>query len=167
MPFEYVNKKNAVMNALKDYNTTTATVDLSANLSVRVNNDDILDTDPEITPPRADRMPAVYVTISNKEESGTSIGPTGPSGVKKEALVTFNILAIFGKHGGHSPNSELLDDCYNFARNIEGIFQAEYRLSNTALWCNASTTEFSPTIDLGESFSKAILVTLNAKYFFR
>ena len=167
MPFDYTTNLNAVTNALKNYNTTTATPDLSANLSVRVSNDDILATDPELAQLRADRLPAVYVTIASKEESATSIGMTGTTGVKKDALVKYNILAIFGKHGGHSPHSELLTDVYKFAKNVEGVFQAEYKLSNTALWCNPTMTDFSPATDVGQGFAKAVMITLEAKYLFR
>ena len=167
MSFNYITNLNAVVQALKDYNTTTASPYLSDGLSTKIDNDNILKTDPEISPPRADRLPAIYVVIRSKEESSTSIGPTGPNGVKKGAVIEYEIYGIFGKYGGHSPHSELLEDIYKMAGNIEGIFQAEYDLSNTALLCNPVSTEFSPSIDIGEGFAKAVLIRLEAHYMFR
>jgi len=167
MPYDYSINLIAVTQALKDYNTTTASPDLSDGLSERINNDNILATDPELVKPRADRLPAVYVIIARKSESASSIGMTGTTGVKKQALVEYEIFGIFGKYGGHSPHSELLTDVYKLAKNIEGVFQAEYKLSNTALWCNPISTEFSPALDIGEGFAKAVLIKLEASYFFR
>jgi len=167
MPFDYSVNLNAVMNALKNHNTTTATPDLSSGLDERIDNDNILATDPELVPPRADRLPAIYVMIADKEEESETIGATGQTGVKKRATVHFEIFGIYGKYGGHSPHSELLTDIYKLAENIEGVLQAEYTLSNTALWCNPISTEFSPTIDIGENFAKAVLIRVEAVYLFR
>lgn len=173
MSFDYIVNLSAVTQALKDHNTTTASAttttspDLSDGLSERINSDNILETDPELTTPRADRLPAIYVMIANKDESAGGIGATGPGKVKKEALVEYEIFGIYGKYGGHSPHSELLTDVYKLARNIEGVFQAEHKLSNTALWCNPVRTEFSPALDIGEGFAKAVLITLQANYMFR
>jgi len=167
MSFPYITNLNAVVNALKNHNTTTASPNLSSGLSVTIDNDNILATDPNLVAPRSDRLPAIYVMIARKDESSTSIGPTGPTGALKDALVSYEIFGIFGKSGGHSAHSELLTDIYNLAGNIEGVFQAEYDLSNTALWCNPGATEFSPAIDIGEGFAKAVLVRLDGKYMFR
>jgi hypothetical protein len=167
MPFDYDTNLNAVVNALKNYNSAGSSPDLSDGLSERINNVNILASDPELNKPRADRLPAIYVMISDKEETPEALGATGVSGTKKRATVRYDIFGIFGKYGGHSPHSELLTDIYKLAKNIEGVFQAEYDLSNTALWCHPVSTEFSPAIDLGEGFAKAVLVNLEAAYFFR
>lgn len=167
MSFPYNTNLTSVINVLKNHNTTTASPDLSDGLSERINNDDILATDPELVKPRATRLPAVYGLIANKDETSAGIGPTGPSGVKKQALVEYEIYGICRKQGGHSPHSELLTDVYTLAKNIEGVFQAEYKLSNTALWCNPTTTEFSPAVDIGEGFAKAVLIRLEASYLFK
>lgn len=169
MPFDYNSNLTAVINALKDYNTTSASPDLSDGLSERINNDNILASDPDIdwTAKRSDRLPAVYVMIATKDESMATMGLTGTSGVKKEARVEYQVFGIIGKSGGYSPHSELLTDVYKLAKNIEGVFQAEIKLSNTALWCNPTSTEFSAPLDIGEGFAKAVLIRLEAIYLFR
>lgn len=167
MPFDYLENVTTVITALKNYNTTTAAVDLSDGLNVRVNNDDIHNSEPEIEKSRADRLPAIYVYIAEKEEEGAALGPTGPSGTKKEAMLEYRIHGVFGKHGAHVAHSKVLEDVYKFAKNIEGVFQAEYQLSNTALWCNPSRTSFLPAGRIGESFAKEVVIRLDAKYLFR
>lgn len=167
MSFSYVTNLGKVINALKEHNTTTASPDLSTGLDIRINNDNILKTDPSIEQPRADRFPAIYVLINNKEEIYESLNAPGPTGAFKKAEVNYDIIGIYGKYGGYSPHSELLDDVYTLAGNIEGVFQAEYNLSGTALWCNPVSTEFSTAMDIGEGFVKAVLVRLTAQYMFR
>lgn len=167
MGFNYVTNLGKVINALKDHNTITASPDLSTGLDTRINNDNILKTDPTIETPRSDRFPAIYVLINNKEELYETLSAPGPTGAMKRAEVTYDIIGIYGKHGGYSPHSELLDDVYTLAGNIEGVFQAEYNLSSTALWCNPGSTEFSTAMDIGDGFVKAVLVRLTAQYLFR
>lgn len=168
MPFTYATFLTNVYNCIKDHNTTTASPDLSNGLDVRIDDGNILKTDPEIEPPRADRLPAVYIRIADKTEESAGLGATGSSGVKKEAIVTYDVIGIYGKYGGWSPHSELLTDIYTMAENIEGVFQTEYTLSNTALYVNPIATEFSAPIDLGsEGFAKVVLIRLEAHYLFR
>lgn len=169
MPFDYSTNLQAIINALKNYNSAGSSPDLSDGLSDRINNDNILASDPDIdwTAKRADRLPAIYVMIARADESGATIGLTGTTGVRKEKRVEYEVFGIFGKSGGYSPHSELLIDVYKLAKNIEGVFQAEVKLSNTALYCNPVSTEFSPAIDVGDGFAKAVLVRLEAKYLFR
>ena len=167
MPFQYITNTTAIINVLKNHNTTTATPDLSDGLSERVKNDNIVINDPELSQTRSDRFPAIYVMINTKDEEYEGIGATGVGGAKKRATLSYDIFAIFGKYGSHSSHTNLLTDVYKFAGNIEGVFQQEYTLSNTALWCNPTVTEFSPATDIGEGFVKAVLIRLEADYIFR
>lgn len=140
---------------------------ISLDLNVIVDDDNIFAIDPNLTTPRADRMPAIYVTIDNKEEEYAGIGATGATGAKKEATVMYNVYAVTGKYGGYEGQSTTLKDLYQLTENIENVFREEYKLSNTALWCNTANTQFSPTIDIGEGFAKVSLIQLEAKYLFR
>lgn len=169
MPFDYTTHLDSVVNALKNYNSAGSSPDLSNSLTERIDNGNVVASDPNVDPSalRADRLPAIYVMISRKDESGATIGRTGTSGVRKKATVEYEVFGIYGKAGGHSPHSELLTDVYKLAKNIEGVFQAEVKLSNTALWCNPYSTEFSPAIEIGEGFAKCVLVKLTAVYLFR
>ena len=124
MGFDYNSRLANVMTALTDYNTTTGTViDLSGSMTVRINSDNIMAIDPELTTPRADRLPAIYVTISNKEEEYSAIGATGINNNKKIATVNYNIFGIVGKYGGWEGQSTTLVDVYKLAQNIEAVFQ--------------------------------------------
>ena len=169
MPFDYTTNLDSIINALKNYNSTGSSPDLSASLTERISNDNIVASDPEVDKGalRSDRLPAIYVMISRKDESGATIGRTGTINVRKKAVVEYEIFGIYGKAGGWSPHSELLTDVYKLAKNIEGVFQAEVKLSNTALWCNPGSTEFSPAREIGEGFAKCVLVRLTATYLFR
>ena len=167
MAFNYTTNLNSVVNALKDYNTTLSSPDLSGSLNTRVDNQNIFASDPMKYPPRVDRLPSIYVLIDNKEEDYTTLGQTGNNNAVKEAIVTYNIVAVLGKRGGWEEHEDLLTESYQFASNIEAVFQKEYDLSNTALWCNPQTTEFINAIELGDGFAKAVGIKLIAHYHFR
>ena len=87
MPFEYETNLTALVNVLKNSNTTTATHNLSLSLSSVIINDNIQASDPEIITVRNDRLPSVFVRISNKDESFAGVGQTGvgTTRAKKEA----------------------------------------------------------------------------------
>lgn len=167
MAFDYNARLLNVITALQDYNTTTSSPDLSSGLNVRIDNANILAIDPELTTPRSDRMPAIYVTIENKDEEYQGIGNVGSAGAMKNATVNFNIVGIVGQYGAWEGQSTTLSDVYKMSKNIESVFREEFLLSNTALYCNPLSTVFSPAIAIGDGFSKAVLVRLQAKYLFR
>jgi hypothetical protein len=167
MAFAYNTNIDAVISALKNHNTTTASPDLSGGLNVRVDSDNILMVDPKLIQPRADRLPAIYVKYGSKTEEYAGIGATGPSGHKKQATTIIQVYGLVGKYGGYETGETLLRDLYTLAANCETVFQAEYTLSNTALWCNPGTTDFETPYDYGEGFSKPFLINLTAEYLFR
>jgi len=165
MPFDYEANVAAVVQALTDHNTTTASPDLSSGMTTRVQN--IYSADPETVSKRADSFPAIFVRISTKDEEYASLGQTGPTGNKKMATVTYDVFAFYKKDGTYTQNQTLLTEVYRLAENIEGVFQAEMKLSNTALWCNPLRSEFfGPEIIQGVVV-KGLLVELEAKYLFR
>lgn len=167
MVFDYQTNIDSVINALKDYNTTTASPDLSNGLNVRVDNDDILIGDQSIVQTRADRLPTIFVEVETKDEEYSGIGATGPAGHQKFANVVYNVYAIVGKYGAYMADSDLLSDVYALAGNLESVFQAEYDLSGTAMWCNPESTIFKTGENIGDGFAKIILVKLRARYMFR
>lgn len=166
MAFDYNSRLINVLNVLVDNNTTTSAVDISNGLYTRINSDDIIAIDPELTVPRADRLPAIYVTIVSKDEEFAGLGATGIQKSPKLSTVYYNVLGIIGKYGAYEGQSTTLKDVYIIAHNIERVFQKEYKLSNTAMWCNPVSTEFSAPVKLGEGFAKAVLVRLQARYMF-
>lgn len=168
MPFEYVTNLNSVVNALKNYNTTTATPYLSNSLTAAISNDNIVNLDPELVPIRADKLPAIYVRISNKDEAYDGIGPTGSSRAKKRGSVTYNIIGIYPKpQGAVGDPANVLNDIYLMARNVEGVFQQEFDLSDTALWCNPEATDFLGPFEIEGTWVKVFKMDLKAEYLFR
>lgn len=166
MPFDYNTNINAVRQALVDHNTVTASPDLSAGLTHRVKTIKIFD--PEITAQKMSTYPAVYVRLITKDEEYTSLGATGSAGNKKQAEVAYDVMGYYLREGIVKQQEDLLNEIYNLAENVEGVFQAEFRLSNTALWCNPQTTDFSPPISGGEdTWVKSMRVELKAMYHFR
>ena len=167
MGFAYITNLNAVINVLKNHNTTTASPDLSANLNVRVDNDNILITDPNIIQPRADRMPSIFVLYASKTEEYSGIGATGFAGHKKQGTGNIQVFGLVGKFGGYEPDETVLKDVYNLASNCEAVFQQEFTLSNTCLYCNPNTTNFNTGLNYGEGFARPFVINLSAEYLFR
>jgi len=165
--FEYHSYLANVVQALKDYNTTTSSADLSANLSVRVSNDYIKGMFPKIEQVRDDNMPAIFVSINTKDEEYAGLGATGASGTKKMATVNYDIYAFVGKQAGWDAHSTTTQDMHYLARNIESVFQAEYKLSNTAMYCNPMKTEFSNPLNINQNQAMVVYIQLQAKYLFR
>lgn len=167
--FDYNGNLEAVVQALKDYNTTTASVDLSANLGVRIRDENIKIGDPDVEMLRAGKMPAIFVRLENSVEAFAAIGGTGPTGNSKEKTVIYNVYAMHGRAGGSERHVDAMVGMAEMVRNIEAVFQAEYRLSNTALWCNPRNTAISnvPIDANGATWIKTGVIELEAKYFFR
>lgn len=166
MPFDYEANISAVKNALTNANTTTAVVDLSSGLTTRVITIEI--DDPEIRSLRNLDYPAVFVRLSNKNEDYETLGGTGPTRNRKKAEVLFDIYGLYHKEGAVTAHKNVLTEIYRLAENIEGVFQQEFTLSGTSLWCNPETTQFSPAFQGREgTWVKACLVELKARYLFR
>lgn len=165
MPFDYEANITAVYNVLANSNTTTATVDLSSGLTSRVKN--IYKNDPATTSIREDSYPCIFVRISSKNEEFASLGGTGPGGNKKRATCVFDVIGLYHKDGAITAHSTVLNEVYKLAENIEGVFQQEYTLSQTALWCNPRRTEFFGPFQSEGVMVKGVLIELEGDYLFR
>ena len=169
--FAYNTNLTAVVDALKDYNTTTSTPDLSDGLGTgrRVLDENIKIGDPDVTMIRSDRIPAIFVRIDSAEEDFSAIGATGPSKNSKFKTVTYSIFAVFGRAGGSERHSDAMTGVAKLAQNIEAVFQAEFQLSSTAMWCQPRRTVLSnvPLDPNGATWIKVAAIDLEAKYFFR
>lgn len=167
MSFPYNTITTAVINVLKNHNTTTASPDLSAGLNVRVDSGNIILGDIKLIQPRADRLPLITVLVDSKTEEYSGIGATGPTGHKKQGTAIIQIGVIVGKHGGYEADSVILTDLYKLAANCETTFQAEFTLSNTCLWCNPATSNFVDIFNYGEGFSRPFLINLVTEHLFQ
>ena len=165
MPFDYEANTLAVANTLTNANTTTATVDLSSGLTTRVRN--IYRSDPAIVGLRGDIYPAVFVRVNRKEEEFAGLGATGPAGARKQATVSYDVIGFYRKDGGRQSQADVLVELERFAENIEGVFQQETTLSGTAMWCQVKQTDFYGPFQNDESWIKAIVCSLDARYHFR
>lgn len=166
MPFDYEANVAAVRNALTNYNTTTSNPDLSSGLTTRVRT--IRVDDPEVASVRLNELPAVFVRVQSGDEEAAGLGSTGPlaSNVQKFKSVRYEVISMYGRDGMHTDSPDHLTESYRLAENVEGVFQAEFRLSNTALWCHPERTDFG-SVQFGNVRVKAFVVTLNARYMFR
>ena len=166
MPFNYVTNLAKVVTLLQDHNTTTATPDLSVNLTRRLNNDNVREGDPETESIKSRELPAVWVRIDSKAEEPASIGQTGPTRTRKFADVNYEIFGLYLREGLHTKDAAHRTEIYNLASNIEGVFQQEFNLDNTALWAHPDTTEFQTFQSEGEAV-KGVLMNLSARHLFR
>lgn len=165
MPFSYANNVTAVYNALTAYNTTTASPDLSANLTTRVRN--VYKNDPAIVGLRGDIYPAVFVRVNRKSEDFAGLSATGPAGARKRATVDYDVIGFYRKDGAYGTQAQVLTELENLAGNIEGVFQQETTLSATAMWCQVTETNFYGPFSNDEVWIKAVVCNLRAEYHFR
>jgi hypothetical protein len=167
LPFDYKAHIQTVVDILKAHNTTTAAPALSLSLTTAIVSDNIRADDPEKVRIRGDEYPAIFVRISTKNENFKGLGETGQTRNKKMASVSFDIIGMYQKDGASQAHKDVLLEIYTLARNIEGVFQQEYNLSGTALYCNPLTTNFIPAMENEGSWVKMVLIELNAVYLFR
>lgn len=166
--FEYKTNINSVVNALKDYNTCTSTPFLSQSLTTEINNNNIFNRNPEVYELNGRNLPAIFVRIPNSEEDFEGIGPTGSTGAKKRKTVIYDIIGMYPKPSMAKDEDDSLEEIYKLSRNIEAVFQAEYKLSNTALWCNPRSTDFQGPFGLEDgTVLKTVMIELEAQYLFR
>jgi len=165
--FDYDSKLDAVINALKTYNTTTASPDLSASMTSRIDSDNIFAYEPDNASLRGDRYPAIYASLVGADEEFIDIGETGSTRASKYKTVTFAVVGLYKKEGFASDYSALPPEIFNMARNIEAVFRKELTLSGTAMWCGVTKTDFTPAIGNGETWVKGVVIELEAKYLFK
>ena len=165
MPFDYEANVGAVYQCILDHNTTTATPDLSSGLTTRVKN--VYKNDPAIIGLRGDIYPAVFVRINSKEEDYAGMGTTGPSGARKHATASYDVIGFYRKDGAISSHANVLVELQRLAENIEGVFQQETSLSATAMWCQVADTNFYGPFQTDELWIKAVVCNLKAEYHFR
>lgn len=167
MPFDYELNVTAVRTNLNAHNTTTSNPDLSSGLTTRIRT--IRVDDPEVAAIQWNEMPAVFVRVQYADEEPSGLGPTGPltTNVQKFKTAVYEVIGLYPRDGAHGTNRGHMTELYRFAENAEGVFQTEYRLSNTALWCHPERTDFGGFQLDGGVRVKAFVTTLRARYLFR
>jgi hypothetical protein len=165
MPFDYEANLAAIQNCLNNHNTTTASPDLSAGLTTRVKN--VVIDDPDVAAIQWDDLPAIFIRMQNATEEAAGLGPTGPSGVRKTKEASIELIGMYMRDGAHTTSRAHHTEVYRLAENLEGVFQAEFTLSGTAMWCHPAATNFG-AFQLGEGTRvKGFVTNLRARYHFR
>lgn len=168
MGFDFDARLNNIVNALKDYNSATSSPDLSANLTTRVEDDNIIPTKTRAVRPtwRGDRFPAVFVRVPEANEEFITLG--GMSGVenaRKQMTVRYDIVGFVGQEGAHRSIEVLDQEMRLLARNISSIFYKENTGSGTAIMVHPTYYNFDAE-DVDGALVGAVLVQLEGKYFF-
>ena len=165
MPFDYEANLTAVRNCLTNHNTTTASPDLSSGMTTRIRN--IVIDDPEVAAVQWDDLPGVFIRMQQATEEGAGLGATGPTGQRKAKEAQIELIGMYPRDGAHTSHRSHLTEVYRMAENLEGVFQAEFTLSGTALWCHPASTNFG-AFQLGDGVLVKWFVTmLRARYHFR
>lgn len=167
MSFDLLTNLNTLVGVLQDYNTTTASPYLSQSLSTKILDENIMAGDPEVLFTPNQELPAIYVRVLSKEASHVAIGPSGPSGHRKECDIVFEIVGLYGREAGYQSPQDTTNEVYKMAQNIEGVLEAEYRLSNTAMWTNPGTATFQGPFDVSGGHMKTVAIELTTKYQYR
>lgn len=163
--FDYLGTIDAIVGVLNAANTTTAAAYLSSGLSTTVQM--VRDDDPEIVNLAKMKMPAVFVRVSDKDSEATSVGRTGPTGNRREATISWDIIGIIQKQGVLNTQKSLLRSVYQLAQNIESVFENNQTLSGTALWCDPNATTFSEPVSRGSFIFKGCKVSLKSHHLYR
>ncbi len=168
MSLDYAAKLDAVVAVLQAHNTTTASPDLSANLTSRLANTSIVADDPEIRGIRNYDYPAIFVRIGPSTEEFEGIGPSGGgAGAFKRKDITFHVFAMYRREGANASDADTMRELYNLVRNIEDTFRTEYQLNNTALFSQPRSSDFLGPFSDETGWIKIGRVELEARYHFR
>lgn len=168
MPFDYAANVEAVRANLAAHATSTANPILSQSLTANTIATIRVD-DPDIVGVHTRELPAIFIRVQNSEEEPASLGPTGPLGthVRKFKTVSYELVGLYHRDGMHTTHRDHLTELYQFAENVEGVFQREFTLSGTALWCHPERTDFGSFQTKEGVHIKGFVTTLRAKYLFR
>lgn len=167
MALDYNANLTAIKTIFTTFNDTTATVDLSGGLTVRIEDRNIRVADIDTVSLRAQDFPLLFIRVSSKEEDHETIGNTGLSGGRKSAIVSYDVVGMTRKDGAHNTNDELSADVYQLAENIEAVIRENITLSGTASWSNTPNTTFTGAFENSGIWVKGVLVSLDAKHFFK
>lgn len=160
MAIDYVAKVNTFVDLLRAHNTTTATPDLSASLTTRVQT--ITVTEPDVSGARHGTYPCVFVELGRAEEEESQIGDFNNR--RKVKTITYNVWGFYKKEGISKNQSQQLTDFYQMASNIEAVIKRESTFSGTALYVGPISTDFTEQRE--NNVIKVLRIETAVKYFF-
>lgn len=169
--FDYKSNLDAIKNMLTDNNSATSSPDLSANLTTRVSNNNIIIASQfrQRSTWRGDRFPALFIDIISDEADFENISPPGigSSNALRGNITQILIVGFMGKEGLHNADSVFIQDAQYLAQNIDAIIAKEYTASGTALFIKRAATNFEGEFDIDGSFVNAFSVEIEGKYLYR
>ena len=160
MAIDYVNKITTFVDLLKAHNTTTASPDLSASLTTRIQT--ITTAEPDVTGSRHGFFPLLNVELSQASEEETQIGDF--TGRRKIKDITYNVWGFYKKEGISKNQSQQLTDFYQLASNVEAVIKKESTLSGTALHVGVVNTSFTERRD--NNLIKVLKIETSVRYFY-
>jgi hypothetical protein len=160
MAIDYVSKINTFIQLLSAHNTTTATPDLSASLTTRIQT--ITAAEPDLIGSRHGFFPLIMVELANANEEETQIGDF--TNRRKIKDVTFNVWGFYKKEGISKNHSQQLTDFYQMASNIESVLKRESSLSGTALLVSPVSTSFTERRE--NNLIKVLKIETSVRYFY-
>lgn len=124
--------KTAFKTAFDDFNTTTATYDLSTGLTDRVKN--VFTVVPNTENMNASVIPAITIWTESKSVEMAGICKDQINS-KRKATVNFNVAGIIWNSGFESADKDLSDnEIEKLMENIEEVLRRSGNLSNKVLW---------------------------------
>lgn len=163
MGIDYVDKIGSFVTILQAHNTSTATPDLSASLTTRVQN--IYNDDPAVRGlDRIDRGPAIFVSMNRASEEETQIGDFNNR--RKQKTVVYDVHGVYPKEGISKTHASVLTDFYQLASNLEAVVKRESTFSGSAIHVEVVDTDFKAERP-ENNFVKVFRIQVNARYFYQ
>lgn len=160
MGIDYVAKISKFVELLAAHNTTTASPDLSASLTTRIQT--ITAAEPDVVGARHGFYPLIMVELARGTEEETQIG--NYSSRRKIKTITYNVWGFYKKEGMSKNQSQQLTDFYQMASNIESIIKTESNFSGTALHVDVVNTDFTERRE--NNLIKVLKIETTVKYFY-
>lgn len=160
MAIDYVAKVQTFVDLLRAHNTTTASPDLSASLTSRIQT--ITAAEPDMSGSRHGFYPLVMVELARASEDESQIGAY--SSRRKIKDITYNVWGFYKKEGFSKNQAQQLTDFYQMASNLEAVIKRESDFSGTALHVGTVATDFTERRE--NNAIKVLKIETTVRYFY-
>jgi hypothetical protein len=158
------NIKERIRTIFNTANTTTASVDLSASMTNRVNR--VLKLNPLRLPIQASLYPLVTVFIDQKTMESATIARSQTDG-KRRCTVSIKVVGAVWNANITDINEDPADeDLENLMENAEQILRNNPDINSTVTWAVPESCTYHET-EMGEdAHLRAAILTLNGTVFY-
>lgn len=166
MSLNLVNIKEQIQTLLEAANTTTASpVDLSANLTRRIQS--IKKLNPDKIPSQITQWPLVTVYTSAKDVFHATISVNQKTGKRKGEVEIKVMGLVYNDNSNHKDTDPADDDIEYLMENIEETLRASYTLNGAVVTSMPERVEFFPGFQEEEkTHVRAGILTLKATAFY-